>query len=113
MQGNDDTASVRMGGGVLSTSALCCHQELISSKVGMTFGEGQTSLKKDKLCGALSCVLGSNWWPVKEYINRAKIFSFAHAIQLNYYKTLQVASFVLLHLGFRSLFLVAEGIDVA
>lgn len=109
MQGNDNTASVRMGGGAWSTQALCCCQELISNTARMTFEEGQISLKKGKSGGALHCILASNWWAVKRYLNGAKIFSFTDAVQLNHYKTLQVASFMLLHLCFRSLFIVTKG----
>lgn len=109
MQGNDDTALVRMGGGAQSTQALCCCQELVTNMARMTFEEGQISLKKGKSGGALHCILASNWWPVKQYLNGAKIFSFTDAVQLYHYKTLQVVSFMLLHLCFRSLFLVTKG----
>lgn len=61
MQGNDDTASVRMGGGALSTPAPCCCQELISNMARMTIGGGQISLKKGESGGALHCILASNW----------------------------------------------------
>lgn len=109
MEGNYDIASIRMGSGALSASALCCCQEPISNMARTTFVEGQISLKKGKSGCALQCILASNWWTVKRYLNRAKIFSLTKAIQLSCYKTLQVASFMLLRLCFGSPFLVAKG----
>lgn len=70
---------------------------------------GADYLKKGKSGGALHRILASNWWAVKWYLNGAKMFAFTDAVQLNHYKTLQVASFMLLHLCFRSLFLVTKG----